>query len=105
MIDHVYYAKKRKEGRSMAVNPSFIKPLKAEIIQVKGTCNAGHCTGDALSISCYDTGGLCGFFYHDLFPRLSVMQFGGRFPWSPAGEFTAECPDRRNAVTIKLTTA
>jgi hypothetical protein len=30
----------------MAVNPSFVKPLKAEIIDVKGTCNAGHRTGD-----------------------------------------------------------
>ena len=88
----------------MAVNPSFIKPLKAEIIHVKGTCNAGHRPGDAFSISCYDTGGLCGFFYHDLFPSLSVVQFGGRFPWSPTGELTAECPDRRNAVTIKITT-
>ena len=74
----------------MALNPSFIKPLKAEIIDVKGTCNAGHRSGDAFSISCYDSGGLCGFFYHDLFPSLSVMQFGGKFPWSPAGELTVE---------------
>jgi hypothetical protein len=34
---------------------------------------------------------------------LSVVQFGGRFPWSPAGELAVECPDRRNAVTIKIT--
>jgi len=46
----------------MAVNPSFIKPLKAEIVDVKGTCNAGHQKGDTFSISCYDNGGLCGFF-------------------------------------------
>jgi uncharacterized repeat protein (TIGR04076 family) len=87
----------------MALNPSFIKPLKAEIINVKGTCNAGHRIGDTFAISCYDTGGLCGFFYHDLFPSLSVMQFGGTYPWSSPDEITVECPDRGNAVTIKLT--
>jgi uncharacterized repeat protein (TIGR04076 family) len=87
----------------MAVNPSFSKPLKAKIITVKGTCNAGHRTGDTFSISCYDSGGLCGFFYHDLFPSLSVMQFGGKYPWSSADELVWECPDRRNAVTVKLT--
>jgi uncharacterized repeat protein (TIGR04076 family) len=87
----------------MAINPSFIKPLRAEIVSIEGTCNAGHRTGDVFTISCYDTGGLCGFFYHDLFPCLSVMQFGGEYPWSPAGELIRECPDRRNAVTIKLT--
>ena len=89
----------------MAHHPQFIKPLKAEIINVKGTCNAGHRAGDTFAVSCYDTGGLCGFFYHDLFPSLNVLQFGGTFPWSPAGELTVECPDRGNAVTIKLTTA
>jgi uncharacterized repeat protein (TIGR04076 family) len=87
----------------MAVNPSFIKPLKAEIIGVKGTCNAGHRKGNTFSISCYDSGGLCGFFYHDLFPSLSVAQFGGKYPWSAAEELIVECPDRGNAVTIKLT--
>jgi uncharacterized repeat protein (TIGR04076 family) len=55
------------------------------------------------SISCYDSGGLCGFFYHDLFPSLNVMQFGGAYPWSSADGFMLECPDRGNAVTIKLT--
>jgi uncharacterized repeat protein (TIGR04076 family) len=87
----------------MAVNPSFIKPLKAEIVDVKGTCNAGHQKGDTFSISCYDNGGLCGFFYHDLFPSLSVLQFGGKYPWFAQDEMMVECPDRHNAVAIKLT--
>jgi uncharacterized repeat protein (TIGR04076 family) len=88
----------------MAINPSSIKPLKAEIIAVKGTCSAGHQQGDTFFISCYDCGGLCGFFYHDLFPNLSVMQFGGAYPWASEGELVPECPDRHNAVTIKLST-
>jgi len=45
---------------------------------------------------------LCGFFYHDLFPSLSVLQFGGKYPWFSQDEIMAECPDRHNAVIIKL---
>lgn len=89
----------------MAVKPSFIKPLKGEITSVKGQCNAGagHQKEDTFSISRYDSGGLCGFFFHDLFPSLSVMQFGGKYPWFSQDELIAECPDRHNVVTIKLT--
>jgi len=86
----------------MAVNPPDIKYMSTEVIAVKGECHAGHKVGDALQISCWDTGGLCGFFYHDIFPSLSVMQFGGKYPWSSADELMLECPDRENAVTLRI---
>ena len=59
----------------MAIYPSSIKPLKAEVLDVKGECSAGHRKGDTFSIGCYDSGGLCGFFYHEIFANLSVMQW------------------------------
>ncbi len=86
----------------MATHPQDITPLKAEVVDVKGECSAGHKKGDAFAISCYDSGGLCGFFYHDIFPSLSVMQYGGRYPWAPGDELTLECPDRHNAVVLKV---
>ena len=86
----------------MAVQPEGVRHLEAEIVSVKGECGAGHRPGDRLLIGCWDTGGLCGFFYHDIFPNLSVMQFGGSYPWGPADELTLECPDRHNAVTIRI---
>jgi len=86
----------------MALQPTDIKPMNGKIISVKGQCNAGHKAGDKLQVGCWDTGGLCGFFYHDIFPNLTVMQFGGEFPWGSADELVLECPDRENAVTIKL---
>ena len=36
------------------------------------------------------------------FPTLSVMQFNGSYPWGSAEELTLECPDRDNAVIIRL---
>jgi uncharacterized repeat protein (TIGR04076 family) len=87
----------------MATNPIDIKPMKAEILEVKGECSAGHRKGETFAISCYDSGGLCGFFYHDIFPSLSVMQYGGKYPWATENELTLECPDRYNVVTLKIT--
>lgn len=86
----------------MASHPSDIEPLVAEVLDLKGECNAGHKVGDTFPIGCWDSGGLCGFFYHDIFPSLSVMQFGGKYPWSAADELTLECPDRANAVTLRI---
>jgi uncharacterized repeat protein (TIGR04076 family) len=86
----------------MAKQPEDIPTLEAEVLSVKGTCSAGHQVGDTLEIGCWDTGGLCGFFYHDIFPNLSVLQFGGKYPWCSADALTLECPDRENAVTLRI---
>ena len=86
----------------MAVQPDGFKHLKAEVVSIKGECGAGHKVGDTLSLGCWDTGGLCGFFYHDIFPNLLVMQFGGSIPWFEQDEMTMECPDRYNVVTLKI---
>jgi uncharacterized repeat protein (TIGR04076 family) len=86
----------------MALYPQDVKPMVAEVVSVKGVCSAGHKPGDLLQIGCWDSGGLCGFFYHDIFPNLNVMQFGGKYPWFPADEMTLECPDRQNAVTLRV---
>ncbi|MFX1495861.1 MAG: hypothetical protein ACFFBZ_16375, partial [Promethearchaeota archaeon] len=43
------------------------------------------------------------FFYHDIFPTLLTLQFGGTFPWGPDPDIVeVECPDRMNAVTMEL---
>lgn len=86
----------------MAEKSSEAFHLEAEVISVKGDCHTGHKVGDRLRVDCYDSGGLCGFFYHDIFPSLSVMHFNGRYPWGSGEDLTLECPDRGNAVTIKL---
>ena len=85
----------------MAAQPEEFPAMAAEIISVDGECGAGHKAGDMFPLGCWDSGGLCGFFYHDIFPGLSVMQFGGKYPWSSAEEMVFTCPDR-NIVTMKV---
>ena len=71
---------------------------------VKGHCNAGHAAGQRIELSGHNTGGMCGFFYHDLFPYILMLQFGGGFPaeWGDPDVIELECMDRANAVTIEL---
>ena len=76
--------------------------MRAEVIENKGHCNHGHKLGDVLDVDCNNAGGMCGFFYHSIFPQLNVMEFGGKYPWAPDGELILECPDRANAVVVKL---
>ena len=74
------------------------------IVGVKGDCSWGHKVGDKLELSGYSPDGLCGFFYHDVYPYLIMLQFGGGFPreWGDPDVVTLECMDRANAVKMEL---
>jgi len=74
------------------------------IKSVKGTCSWGHKVGDKIELSGHNAGGLCGFFYHDIFPYVIMLQFGGGFPedWGDPEVVNLECMDRANAVAIEL---
>ena len=69
---------------------------------VKGHCSAGHKAGDKIELSGHNTGGLCGFFYHDIFPSIILLQFGGQYPWGDPDRVEVECMDRYNAVSMEL---
>lgn len=86
----------------MAKDPGIGNKVIGKVIGLKGKCNAGHFIGEKFEISCHNPGGLCGFFFHDIFPNLSVMQFGGAFPWGDPNVLEMECPDRHNVLTIRL---
>ncbi|MFH1102814.1 MAG: TIGR04076 family protein [Pseudomonadota bacterium] len=86
----------------MAEDPRIGYKITATIVGVKGECSAGHKIGDSFNISCHNPGGLCGFFYHDIFPGLSTFQFGGRMPWWKEDVIELQCPDHHNAVTLRL---
>lgn len=86
----------------MATDPKLGNKLVATVVGLKGQCNAGHKVGDTFELSCWNTGGLCGWFYHDIFPHLSALQFGGNFPWWEGDAIELECPDRFNLLSIKV---
>jgi len=77
----------------MAQTPQGFEVFEAEVVSAKGPCSAGHQVGDKFSLSCWDPGGLCGYFYHDIFPALSLMQFGGQYPWADKDRLEVVCVD------------
>jgi uncharacterized repeat protein (TIGR04076 family) len=79
-------------------------PIIGTIKSVKGTCSAGHQVGDQIELSAYHAGGMCGFFYHDVFPYVVMLQFGGGFPseYGDPNVVELECVDKVNAVKIEL---
>ncbi len=86
----------------MAKDPGVGYRIVATVTAVRGHCSAGLQVGDTFEISCHDPNGLCGFFYHDIFPDLQTFQFGGSLPWWQGDTFEAECPDSQNLVTLRL---
>ena len=74
------------------------------IKSMKGTCSAGHQVEDTFELSGHSSAGLCGFFYHDLFPYIIMLQFGGGFPpeWGDPDVLELDCMDKFNLVTIEL---
>lgn len=86
----------------MANDPNIGYKMTATVMKVKGDCSAGHKAGEVFQISCFDSGGLCGFFYHDVFPSLQTFQFGGSLPWWEGDIITLECPDKGNQVILQV---
>lgn len=89
----------------MNENSDFGFKVIGSIKNVKGICSAGHKKGDKIELSGLSSGGLCGFFYHDIFPYIMMLQFGGSFPTDGNGDpdiVELECVDKINAVTIEL---
>ncbi len=84
--------------------PSVGFRVEAEVLSVKGHCSYGHKPGDKFDVSGYNASGLCGFLYHDLFPYVVMLQFGGGFPagWGNPEIVERECMDLANAVKIRL---
>jgi uncharacterized repeat protein (TIGR04076 family) len=86
----------------MVKDPGLGYKVVATVTDVKGECSAGHKVGESFEISCHNPAGLCGFFYHRIFPNLQTFQFGGRMPWWRGDTIQLQCPDSVNLVTIKL---
>jgi uncharacterized repeat protein (TIGR04076 family) len=86
----------------MAKDPELGYKVVATVTDIKGNCSAGHTVGESFEISCHNPAGLCGFFYHKIFPNLQTFQFGGSMPWWQGDTIEMQCPDAHNLVTIKL---
>ncbi|MBI4496451.1 MAG: TIGR04076 family protein [Chloroflexi bacterium] len=82
--------------------PKVGNRVRCTITGIKGNCGWGHKVGDQFEVSTHDTAGMCGIFFHDIYPRIAVLQFGGAYPWGDKDILRVECPDRFNCVQAEL---
>jgi len=76
--------------------------VTATITNKKGVCRFGHKVGEKFEVSGRNTGGLCGYLYHSVFPFILILQCGGIWHEGKEELPELECPDIANAVRIKL---
>lgn len=79
-------------------------------MEVKRECSAGHRVGEEFDLTLFSENGtktyrtphVCAFLYDAIFPYLTVLQFGGTFPWEKNKDKSlAGCPDN-NKVVIEI---
>ena len=77
--------------------------VKIKVISQKGTCEAGHKTGDEFDCIGLSPGGICIFAMNAIMPFLMPLMFGGAFPWSGDQDAVeAVCPDAANPVVFEI---
>jgi uncharacterized repeat protein (TIGR04076 family) len=77
--------------------------VTGKVLKQKGTCDCEHKVGDTFVLSTTSPGGLCGVFYHDLYPWIAMYQFGGKFPDEWGGTVRVfECMDVGNTLTLEM---
>ena len=73
------------------------------VTKQEGMCDCQHKVGDKFVLSTTNPGGICGVFYHDLYPWISMYQFGGKFPDEWGGTTRVfECMDVYNTLTLEM---
>ena len=87
----------------MAVNyPALGNKVIAKVIDVKGKCTIGMQVGDEFELSIHKCGEFCGYFYHNIFNWICMLQFGGTFPLGEPDKMEWVCPNAQNQVKIQL---
>lgn len=80
-----------------------IYKIKMKVISQKGTCVAGHKTGDEFETSGLTPEGMCVFAFSSILPSLTPLMFGGQFFWSQDKDVAeVVCPDADNPVVFEL---
>lgn len=73
-------------------------------IQGTGRCSYGLKQGDSWTITSDQTPeNFCTWALQAIFPFLTVLRFGGEFPWEEDGDTAVVCcPDPHNPVVFEL---
>ena len=83
--------------------PQIGNKVVAMVIDKAGDCTIGMQKGDEFELSIHKCGDFCGYFYHNIFNWVAMLQFGGTFPMGDPDVMEWVCPNPQNQVKIQLT--
>ncbi len=86
--------------------PEYKYKVIAEVVEIRGEgkCSYDHKVGDRFEFTHLLPGGLCHFAYASLDLAVSILLFGGEFPWAKGDRSTIwSCPDPDRTVIFRLT--
>ncbi len=87
----------------MAVNfPQIGNKVVAKVIDMQGQCTIGMQKGDEFDLSIHKCGNFCGYFYHNIYNWICMLQFDGTFPMGDPDVMEWVCPNHNNQVKIQL---
>lgn len=72
-------------------------------IRGEGVCHLGHKAGDSFEFGPLAPSGLCHFAQAALQPAVSILMYGGDFPWAGGRPTRWACPDPERPVVFELT--
>ena len=68
--------------------------VQIKLVSNQKPCHSGHKVGDEWLFQYQTPEGMCFLAYNSIFPFLTVLKFGGTFPWQQDPDVvTASCPD------------
>ncbi|MCD6268890.1 MAG: TIGR04076 family protein [Deltaproteobacteria bacterium] len=83
--------------------PVFGDRVIGAIVEVSGECSIGMKVGDEFELGIHQCGDFCGYFYHNIFQWINLLQFDGTFPLFPDKDVMVwECPNSKNRVKVQL---
>ncbi|HDL07164.1 MAG TPA: TIGR04076 family protein [Desulfobacteraceae bacterium] len=86
----------------MPVFPEIGNKVVAKVIDMKGQCTIGLKKDEEYELSVHHCGDFCGYFYHNVFNWVTMLQFGGTFPMGEPDVMEWVCPNSSNSVKIQL---
>lgn len=74
-----------------------------EVLDIERKCYWGHRRGQKMEVDPFNTGGICGLLYAQLYPFIQTLLSGATPAWAGAEHsITAVCPDPYDQLSFRL---
>lgn len=84
----------------------LVRAVRVEVVEIMGggKCPSEYEVGRVWTITDHMCPlGMCAYAFNSITPFITMLQYGGQFPWSDRPTAKVCCPDADNPVVFRLT--